>query len=188
MASTSGRPFFSRCSEAHDHVRHLDPGVVDVVLDPDLEGPVAENPDEGVAQAGVAEVADVGRLVGIDAGVLDDDPTAGVEGGGRGEEPVELPDEGASVEEQVDVPPAGDLGALHSRSVPQLRGELAGDLPGLAAQCLGEIEGRGQRQVSQLDPWRVLERDRLEGDVEGGPRGFTNRAGKALLNIQDHNL
>ena len=62
--------------EADDDVGDLNAGVVDVVLDPDLpaglEGVWTEEAGEGVAEDGVAEVADVGGLVGVDAGVLDE--------------------------------------------------------------------------------------------------------------------
>ena len=59
--------------EAHHHVRDLHARVVDVVLHADVVAAVAQHAHEGVAQAGVAEVADVGGLVGVDARVLDDD-------------------------------------------------------------------------------------------------------------------
>ena len=63
--------------EAHHHVGHLHAGVVDVVLHLDLAAARAQHAHEGVAQHGVAQVADVGRLVGVDVGVLDDDLLAG---------------------------------------------------------------------------------------------------------------
>ena len=69
-----------------------------------------------------------------------------------------------------------------------LSASSTGDVSRLAPQRLRQIEGRGEGEVPQLDPGGVLEGDRLEGDVEGGPRGISNRAGKALLRIQDHNL
>jgi hypothetical protein len=57
----------------HHDVGDLDTRVVDVVLDADLEAPIPEQADEAIAETGVSEVPDVGRLVGVDAGVLDDD-------------------------------------------------------------------------------------------------------------------
>ena len=63
--------------EAHHHVGHLHAGVVDVVLHLDALAARAQHAHEGVAQRGVAQVADVRRLVGIDVGVLDDDLLAG---------------------------------------------------------------------------------------------------------------
>ena len=58
--------------EAHHHVGELDAGVVDVVLDLDRVAEGAQGAHQNVAQDGVSQVADVGRLVGVDVGVLDD--------------------------------------------------------------------------------------------------------------------
>ncbi len=57
--------------EAHDDVGDLDAGVVDVVLHVDFVAGGAEQAHKGVAEDGVAQMADVRGLVGIDAGVLD---------------------------------------------------------------------------------------------------------------------
>ena len=66
--------------EADDHIRHLHAGVVDVVLDADLPARVVvvrpQQAGKGVAQDGIAQVADVRGFVGVDAGVLDE-PKAG---------------------------------------------------------------------------------------------------------------
>ncbi len=69
--------------EAHDHVGHLHAGVVDVVLHVDFLTGSAKETDEGVSENGIAKVADVRGLVGIDAGVLDqcmDQPCGGAVG------------------------------------------------------------------------------------------------------------
>ena len=63
--------------EAHHDVGHLHAGVVDVVLHLDALAAGAQHAHEGVAERRVAQVADVGRLVGIDVGVLDDDLPVG---------------------------------------------------------------------------------------------------------------
>ena len=49
--------------EADRDVRDLHAGVVDVVLDLDLAAEEAQQPAERVAERGVAQVADVRRLV-----------------------------------------------------------------------------------------------------------------------------
>ena len=64
-------------AEGDYHVGHLDAGVVDVVLHFDVAPGGAQHADEGVAQDGVAQVADVGGFVGIDIGVFDDDLSVG---------------------------------------------------------------------------------------------------------------
>jgi hypothetical protein len=80
--------------EAYDYVCDLHAGVVDVVLYAYFVAAFvvvgAEESLEGVAEDGVAEVADVGGFVGIDAGVFDE-AEAGASGvgvlvGGGGED------------------------------------------------------------------------------------------------------
>ncbi len=68
-----GEGFVFEALEADYDIGDLNAGVVDVVLDVDLLAGGAEKADEGVSQDGVAEMADMGGLVGVDAGVLDDD-------------------------------------------------------------------------------------------------------------------
>ena len=97
--------------EADDDVGDLDAGVVDVVLDADLVaalvGVGAEEALEGVAEDGVAEVADVRGLVRVDAGVLDEAEAGaadvGVLVGG------DAADGGGAVEADVEVAGAGDF-------------------------------------------------------------------------------
>ncbi len=106
-----GERLLLEVQEAHHHVGHLDAGVVDVVLDAHVEAAVAQQPHERVAEAGVAQVADVGGLVRVDARVLDDDvPRTRCRRGRLGERAVQDGREAAAVQEQVDVAPAGDLG------------------------------------------------------------------------------
>jgi hypothetical protein len=68
--------------ESHHYVGDLHAGVIDVVLDIDFPAGVTQQTDEGIAEDGVAQVADVGGLVGIDAGVLDQNFPAGMSAGG----------------------------------------------------------------------------------------------------------
>ena len=56
--------------EADHDIRNLHAGVVDVVLHVDLLPGGAQQAHEGVAEDGIAQMADVRGLVGIDAGVL----------------------------------------------------------------------------------------------------------------------
>jgi hypothetical protein len=72
----AGEGFAFEVDEADDYVCDLNPSVVDVVLHAyfvaGFVGVGAEEALEGVAEDGVAEMADVGGLVGVDAGVLDE--------------------------------------------------------------------------------------------------------------------
>ena len=63
--------------ESHDDVGHLHAGVVDVVLHLDLPAEARSIRTNVSPRIGVAQVSDVGGLVGIDIGVLDDDLAAG---------------------------------------------------------------------------------------------------------------
>ncbi len=56
--------------ETHNHISDLHASVIDVVLHVDFPSRKAQQADERVAKNCVAQVADVGGLVGIDAGVL----------------------------------------------------------------------------------------------------------------------
>ena len=58
--------------EADDYVRNLDAGVVNVVLYDDGATGELEQAHESVAENCVAQVADVGGFIGIDARVLDE--------------------------------------------------------------------------------------------------------------------
>ena len=59
-------------AESDDDVGHLHAGVVDVVLHLDRDAAEAQHADERVAQRGIAQMADVRRLVRVDRRVLDD--------------------------------------------------------------------------------------------------------------------
>ena len=60
----------------HD-VGYLHAGIVDVVLNFDLVPQCAQHSHERVPENSIAEVSDVGGLVGVDVGVLDDDLVTG---------------------------------------------------------------------------------------------------------------
>ena len=66
-----GQRFAFQMQKSHHHIGHLHAGVVDVVLHIDFLPGGAQQAHKRVAQNGVAQVADVRGLVGIDAGVLD---------------------------------------------------------------------------------------------------------------------
>src|ERR1700739_1555949 len=62
--------FFLDMQKANDHVRNLNAGVVDIVLDIDFPARAAQQTYESVTEDGVAKMANVRRLVGINAGVF----------------------------------------------------------------------------------------------------------------------
>ncbi len=72
-----GARFLLQMQKSDDHVGDLDAGVVDVVLDIHFPAGKAQQADKGVAENGVAQMADVRGFVGIDAGVLDQNLAGG---------------------------------------------------------------------------------------------------------------
>ena len=157
--------------EADDYVGDLHAGVVDVVLHADfVAGLVAvgtEQALEGVAEDGVAEVADVGGFVGVDAGVLDQAEAGaadvGVLVGG------DAADGGGAVEADVEIACAGDLYAGDAFEVGKCGGEFCGqfggDGAGGFAEALGELEGDRKGEFAQGDVGRLLDDQVREGDV-----------------------
>ena len=110
-----GRRLALEVLEAHHDVRDLHAGVVDVVLHPDLAAAILQDAHEGVAEDRVAQVADVGGLVGVDARVLDDGAGARSRGPpGLGQAVVDAAQDGAPLQEDVDVAAARDLRLAHA--------------------------------------------------------------------------
>ena len=110
------------------HVGHLHARVVDIVLHFHALAARAQHADEGIAQHGIAQVADVRRFVRVDVGVLDDDlPGRGggfFDSGMQKAQPVIR-----AIETDVDVSVSGDFERRHAwnRSDPghQFGGDLA---------------------------------------------------------------
>ncbi len=155
--------FAFEVDEADDDVRDLDAGVVDVILHAyfvtALEVVGAEKALEGVAEDGVAEVADVGGLVGIDAGVLDEAEAGaadvGVLVGG------DSADGDGAVETNVEVASACYLDAGDTFEFRQSSGEFGGEFgcygPGGFAEALGEFEGNGEGEFAEGDTGGLLD-------------------------------
>src|SRR5437879_10303276 len=149
--------------EAHDYVGDLYSGVVDVILDVDFRFRVAQETDEGVAEDGVAQVADVGGLVGGDAGVFDENFAGrnlggwllvGSEGGGHP----------GAVEFDVDVAGRGDLHFGDAFDGAGFGADFFGDLQRGGTQRLGERE-RWNGEVAQFDLGGLLDDRSRERDA-----------------------
>ncbi len=107
MANLGGR-FFFEVQEADHDVGNLDAGVVNVVLHVDLVAGGAEQADERVAEDGVAQVADVRGLVGVDARCVRRARGLARTAGGASAWATKRA-AGGAVEIGVDVPSAGDF-------------------------------------------------------------------------------
>src|SRR5262249_53201346 len=144
----------------------------------------AQHAHEGVAEHGVAQVADVGGLVGVDVGVLDDDLLArALDAFGRaGEQRCAVR---AAVEADVDVAVAGDLHRLDATDGADLFGELGGNLLGRLAQLLGELEGGGERNLAELALARLLD---VHGQLDAVANEYVRAKGarNLLFNGMEH--
>ena len=145
--------------EAHHHVGHLHAGIVDVVLHLHAMAARAQHADEGVAQRGVAQMADMRRLVGVDIGVLDDDLLARA-GRASGFAAQQRRRVRAAVEADVEIPVAGHFHGGDARDGADFRHQLGGDFPRRLAQLFGELEGRRHGHFAEIALPRLLDRDR----------------------------
>jgi hypothetical protein len=158
---------FLELHEAEDDVDDLDARVVDVILDLDLLALEAQTAGQRVAEAGIAEMTDVGGLVRVDVGMLDDDliffgderrPAGAAE---------DLGEDGVFVEPDVEKAAACDFRLDDALDRTEKRGGLLGDGAGGLLERLGQLEGEGQGQVAHLRVGRrghveVLDRDRID--------------------------
>ena len=177
-------------AEPDRDVGDLDAGVVDVVLDFDGAAREAEQSAEGIAERGVAEVADVRRLVRVDGGVLDDG--LALDGGRRRVAPGEPRGERLRpVDEEVDVAVGRRLDPLDAGDGAHAGGELLRDRPRRLAEASCQLEGERHRQVAEVAARRDRDDDRRQQRVVGGNviesrDGVGHPLADDLLNRKDH--
>ena len=163
--------------QADDDVGDLDAGVVDVVLDVDLFAGGAEEANEGVAEDGIAEMADVRGLVGVNAGVLDDgaalvagcglDFVACGEGFGGG----------GAIEAGVDVSGACNFESSEAGDGAERGDDFLGNLAGSFFETAGQFESEGQSVFTEFGFGRLLDGEdvKLDGELvaeHGAEVGF----------------
>ena len=124
---------------------------------------VTQRPDEDIAEEGVAQVADVGGLVGIDVRVLDDD-LAVLARPGRGLR-KQSPRDVRTIDEEVEVPAAFDPRFPHASRKNGRRGDLGCDRPGRLANLFREVKRRGRREIPERNLRRPLQNDPLEANA-----------------------
>ena len=165
--------------EADHDVRHLHAGVVDVVLDLHRDAEKPQQPHQGVAERGVAQVPDVSRLVGIDGGVLDDGladaPARPRRGRRRGERAAGEP---GAIEEDVDVAVGRRLDALDAVDGAQRGDDLGRDRARRLAEHPGQLERHGDTEIAHRTVRRVLDRD-LRQPVGAEPVQFDQHVADA---------
>ena len=155
--------------------------VVNVVLDLDPLAGRAQQAGKGVAQHGVAQVSDVGGLVGVDVGVFHDDLGRGGAGRSIRGRSQQSPEGIIPFQEAVEVAGPRHLYLGDARNIGEILHDLGGDLTGRPPQLLGQLEAKRKGQVSQLDPGRLL------GDHlgKGNPVAFPNVFGQPVLDTID---
>ena len=187
--ANAGEVLSFELAEADGDVGDLDARVVDVVLDLDHAAQVAEQPAEGVPERGVAQMADVRRLVRVDGGVLDD----GLFGSGRrrrraavqpGVEMVH------PIEEEIDVA-VRRFDPREPVHAPELSDDLLRDDLRRLAQPSSQLECERHRQIAEGAPGRDVDdnggKRRIIGSdaVESG-HGFGNTGTDDALDGKNH--
>ena len=172
--------------ESDDDVRHLDAGVVDVVLDFDRRVAEPQHADERVAERGVAQVTDVRGLVRIDGRVLDDrlrfvSPDRGNLAADSRQ------DEGRPFEEQVEEAVRRHVHPGHAGQGPEPCGELLRDGARRFFQRPRQLEGQRDREVAERAVRRHLYSERRQlRKVVLLPRGVGDRFVDLALDVKNH--
>ena len=172
--------------EADDDVGDLNAHVVDVVLHFDRRAAKPEHPHQRVAERGVAQVADVRGLVGIDGRVLDD---RFFQSAGRLRRGVRhaCDDKCRTFEIEIQVPVRRRNDALNAGDGADRGREILGDRSRRLSQRARELKGDRDRQVAERPVGRRLDRKRRN---LGQPELLLNRRAdgvvNALLNRENH--
>ncbi len=180
------------CESNHD-VGHLDAGVVNVVLDINGVPRSAQQADKSIAEDGVAEMADVRSLVGVDAGVLDQDLSAyggsafaGVIGGrecgaeGKGARGI------VALEAGVHVSGAGNFKLLEALGQRHFGDDFFGNLAGRLTKLFRQLKGEWQGELTHLDFGRLVDHDVGQINVVLLTEELAKVLGQLLLPFQVH--
>src|SRR5271157_3994021 len=180
--------------EADYHVRHLRAGVVNVVLDVNRVARGAQQPHKCIAENGIAQVPDVRRLVGIDAGMLNQNVAtdiraafASVSGNfnlrsAARQNLRRL----VTLQTSVDVARACDFELLEAIRQRQLSDGVFRDLARSFAQALGQFERERQRELAHLHRRRLIDDDVGHLDLVPLAQEGAYRARQFLLLFQIH--
>ena len=172
---------FFQIHEADHHVGDLDAGIVDIILD---FHPLADRPQQaskGVAQNGVAQVSDVGGLVGVDIGVLENDLSRAGKGGSFPGWLQQSPENVIPLQEAIEVSGACHLHFGHTRNIGQVLHDFGSDLTRRPFELLGQLEAKGKGQIAQFDPgW--LFRDHLGQGIPVAVLNVLDQAGLDAVN------
>ena len=192
MSSSSSDTYFGQrlafeMQKADHHIGHLDAGVVDVVLHIDLLSGGAQQAHEGVAENGVAQMADVRGLVGIDAGVLDQRMSRDLQMGPTGSASSAWMRHSRMrpIESRIDVPGAGDFESGESVDRAQRGHDLLRDDLRRLAQLARQFERDRCGQFAELQLRRNLQRECFRLLFHTSPAAHRECAPRAVSAIPD---
>ena len=193
--------------EPHYDVGNLGASVVDVILHIYALPRGAQQANEGVSENRIAQMTDMRRLVGIDAGVFDQrmHPAPGVEILGavilgveaffpiplvrshRGGDRLNGP---GAIETAIDISCPGHLKAQKTLQLPveilvQRLDEFFGDLPRSFLQPASKIEGDGKRKLTQAQRPAGAQSLGFPLPIDTFREGWTLNAGEALSVVSD---
>ncbi len=156
--------------EADDDVRHLDAGVVDVILHFDRPALEPERADERVAERRVPQVPDVRGLVRVDRRVFDDDLADQAVGRRRRPGAHLRRQKRRPVEVEIQVAVRRGLDLADALDGPDRASQRLRDRPWRLAQLARQLEGDRHGEVAERAPRRRL-------DDDGGPIGVGEAEG-----------
>ena len=179
-----GDSFAFQMQKTHHHIGYLHAGVVDVVLHGNLLAGGAQHAHERVAQNGIAQVADVRGLVGIDGGVLDE--RVHVACGGVALSTCGSLRARGAIQVRVDVSCAGDFKRGEARQRAKLGHNLLRDCTGRLAQRARQLQRDGRGQFAEFQLRRNLDRNTIEDEAVFCLEHALEARGKTLLQFEIH--
>ncbi len=155
--------FLFDVQEPDNHIRHLNAGVVDVVLHVDLLSGGAQQAHKRIAEDCVAQMPDVCGLVGIDAGVLHQ--YVATCGGANFSGICDGANAGCAIEPRVDVARARGFESGETLYRTQRRDDLLRDDLGRLAERASQLQSDRRGQFAELQVRRNLQRNVLRFEV-----------------------
>ena len=180
----SGQIVTFKVSQPDDDVGNLDPGVIDVVLHIDSLTGGAEQANKSVTQDGIAQMADVGGLVGIDAGVLDQGMKMALLL--RNIVADDLLHRSLAVKLAIDISGAGDGEGRKTLQRQQVLDQLPGNRARRSLKTAGQLESYRQRVLTHLQIGRLLDGDLRELNLIFGLKNRAEPLAKKSLLFAIH--
>jgi hypothetical protein len=179
-----GSGFLLQVQESYDHIRDLDAGVVDVVLNVHFVSGGAKQAHEGVAENCIPQMPDVRGLVGINRGVLYEHMALRVRGDafGLGHQASC----GDAVEIGVDIPGAGHFEFGEAIDGAEGSDDLLSDDLWSLAEFAGQLEGDGRGDLAEAQIGRRLQRNLADFEIVFFFQDGAKATAKPLFQFENH--